>query len=269
MYKLKAERTPFRSRDLMVEFALMYKERFPKNRLSDEALALVCAKIDLETGNGHYCYNWNLGNIKAHDGYDGFVCYYECGESNLTPDQVKQALALSKPRTDDPSKPDCVVVGPGEIKLWGEHPWARFRAYGELAGGVRSYWQFLEAGRYRSTIPFLLSGNVYGWVAELKRKGYFTASFERYYQGVLRVFKERFPLAQEVNKTIDWDDQADALVRRDWETFQAELRGNTEVYLEQLDQRNQCINQCLDDLEIEELMEELPTTEFLNDLPSE
>ena len=169
--------------------------------LTNEQLTVLLAQSCLETGWWRECYGYNLGNAKAHS-QDVDHQYYACGESNLTPAQVKQAMALSKPRVDDPSKPDCVVVGPGEIKLWGNHPWARFLWFPTLDHGAEHYVQMLRK-RFAKAWSSVLSGDPKRFAWDLKQLGYYTASFERYWPPLVSLFHRLLPLEIEEPSLIE------------------------------------------------------------------
>lgn len=231
--RVEAYKTEYTLKDLMFEFALMYERNNDGRQLTANSLALIASKIALETGKGKFCYNWNIGNIKANDSYTGNFCYYACDEVNLTPAQVKAALDLGTNRTDEPNKHNVFQYGTGAVKLFPDHPWARFRAYDSLAEAVQAYWDFVAKGRYKSTIPYLISGNVYGFVKELRARGYFTASLDRYYAGVARIFKEMLPVALEVMQELSLPGEQDQVVRREWEDYQTQSSLADNAYLEQ------------------------------------
>jgi len=149
---------------------------------SDRALALALAKTALETARWKSMWNWNWGNIKAGENFEGM---YTCISLNEVLEGKTVWFAPSG-RLDVKGGrviAEAYKVPPG-------HPQTRMRAYANGFDGAQEYVTFLANGRYRDAWARLLEGDPVGFVRELKAKGYFTADESSYRLGVVRVFEE-------------------------------------------------------------------------------
>jgi len=146
---------------------------------SDRALALALAKTALETARWKSMWNWNWGNIKAGENFEGM---YTCISLNEVLEGKTVWFAPSG-RLDVKGGrviAEAYKVPPG-------HPQTRMRAYANGFDGAQEYVTFLANGRYRDAWARLLEGDPVGFVRELKAKGYFTADESSYRLGVVRV----------------------------------------------------------------------------------
>lgn len=146
----------------------------------DAAIAVFLAQIGLETGRGKACHGFDFGNVKASDTYGGQFSCFRCNEI------IHGKVEWFSPDTGGFSVP------PG-------HPQTRFRAYADtpetkaaglapaLSRAALEYIAFLgRAGsRYHSAWLRALAGDPAGYVHELKRHGYFTASEDPYRKAVV------------------------------------------------------------------------------------
>ena len=146
------------------------------------ALALALAKTALETGRWQSMWNFNWGNVKAADSYEGMFTCYPCNE-----------VIGGKVEWFDPAgaldSRGGRLVGAGWDVPPG-HPQTRFRAYANEFDGAQQYVDFVANGRYRDAWARLLEGDAAGYVHALKLKGYFTADEATYSKGVESIFRE-------------------------------------------------------------------------------
>jgi flagellum-specific peptidoglycan hydrolase FlgJ len=115
------------------------------------ALLVLLAQWAFETGWGHYCHNWNLGNAKhvAGDGHD--YCMFHCTE-----------VIGGKVVPFDPPNPACAFI-----------------AFASLEEATNYYLVSLR-GRWRSAWQYALAGDAAGFCHQLKLQGYYTDD-ERHY----------------------------------------------------------------------------------------
>lgn len=122
---------------------------------------VLVAHWALETGFGHACWNWNLGNVKhvAGDGRD--YCQFRCNE-----------------------------VIHGQI-VWFDppDPATSFRAFATLEAGVVDYLALLR-GQFGFAWPAVEAGDVADFCHRLKLRQYYTADEGQYTSGVLRCFHQ-------------------------------------------------------------------------------
>lgn len=72
----------------------------------------------------------------------------------------------------------------------------RFAKYGSVDEGVADYLRLLGTARYADAVPYLERGDVVGFVAALKRGGYFTlplADYTAQMQAVYKSVERRMP----------------------------------------------------------------------------
>jgi hypothetical protein len=123
---------------------------------SRQSLLVLVAHWALETGWGHSCWNWNLGNVKHVDG-DGRDFY-----------SVR-----------------CNEVIAGKV-VWIEEgqPGSFFRAFAGLAEGAADYLRLLH-GQFGFAWPAVEAGDPAGFCHALRQRGYFTADEATYTRGVV------------------------------------------------------------------------------------
>jgi hypothetical protein len=147
-----------------------------------ESIAVLVSQWALETGWGKTCWNWNLGNIKAHptDGLDH--TYYPCWEV-LTRANAHTVAANPGQRKDGKPGPDVLIASEDEVQgtavvwFYPDHDGCRFRAFRSLEAGAEEYLKVLFH-RYRRAWASVLIGNPSGFAAALKTLEYFTAPLD-------------------------------------------------------------------------------------------
>lgn len=159
---------------------------------SDKSLAVLWAKVCLETGRFSSMWNYNFGNIKRkQNDEENLFTMYECGEEvslsqaqslvAKNPDQVKIVKTYS---WGNGSKRASIVIQPG-------HPWSQFIAHHTVEDGAEFYLRFVsQKKRYLKAWQEVIKGDPRGYSHELKVAGYYTADEERYTAGVVRLFDE-------------------------------------------------------------------------------
>jgi flagellum-specific peptidoglycan hydrolase FlgJ len=119
------------------------------------ALSALCAQARLETGGAPWC--WNFGNIRGV-GPEGLWTTFAAGE-------IIDGIEVTLP--------------PGSAN--------KFRAYRTAESGARDYLALLCLGKFAPAIAIAATGDVAGFVHELHRLGYFTASEGAYGHGIMSV----------------------------------------------------------------------------------
>jgi hypothetical protein len=156
--------------------------------LDAPTLALMIAQSSLECGAWKSIHCFNFGNIKASSYYRGLYCRFRCNE-----------VINGKIEWFDPP-----------------HPQTNFRAYETAEAGALDYMRFLAVdtngdgyNRYAKVWRAIVEADgddadVFTFVRELKRAGYFTASESLYYDGgngsggVLALYRQYLPHVQSV-----------------------------------------------------------------------
>ncbi len=190
----------------MKDFARALLEVWPE--ATKAQAGVLWAHFAGETGDGKYCWNWNLGNVKhvQGDGFDyvalagvweGFKVGDEDDDGDV--DEVDRALFLARLErsgmwTRDPSPDHARAVGPLKLSVLATkgNPATWFKSYASLEEGMRA---FVDAkrrpgGRYSSAWQFVLAGNPEEYGRELGRKGYYTASQDAYARSMRAKFTQ-------------------------------------------------------------------------------
>jgi hypothetical protein len=145
-------------------------------------LALALGKTALETGRWASMWNFNWGNIKASDKYEGaFTC--------ITLNEVFPAGVTWFAPEGQLSRKGGTVIG-AHYPVPDGHPQTRMRAHASAAEGALAYVRFVAGGRYSAAWKLLLAGDAAGYVHALKQAGYFTADEETYKCSVVSLQKE-------------------------------------------------------------------------------
>ncbi len=121
--------------------------------VSAQAIRILLAQSAYETAQWSACHNWNFGNVHYVDG-DGFD-YYWSGDH------------------DGNGNPITV----------------RFRSYPSLYDGAAAFLKILH-GRFHTAWPYVMAGDPYNFITELRREVYFVGSLEDYRNGVIGYFKK-------------------------------------------------------------------------------
>lgn len=145
--------------------------------------AVLWAHFAGETGDGRYCYCWNLGNYKHTPGSGGAYCYLRGVWEGVSPARAEQLIATGR-WAADPSKDHAIAVGPGKVSVVAteDNPASWFRAFASLEDGMVSFIDAKRspASRYASAWRYVEAGDPDGYARELGRRGYYTASPDAY-----------------------------------------------------------------------------------------
>lgn len=153
---------------------------FTQGRPSLLAAAILFAQFAFETGWGKFCFNWNLGNVRAAQSWMIYNDYFELPGA-------------------------WEIVGGKRVVAGG-----CFRAFKTLAEGMNGHLHFLSAlDRYRPAFDVLEEAAVMPFSKEnaasfarrfveaLKAGGYFTGSVDDYVRGVSSIAQSFTALDQD------------------------------------------------------------------------
>lgn len=193
-----------RTTPTVLQFTIALRHVAPE--LDKRAAGVLYAHFAGETGDGLYCWNWNMGNVKhvAGDGFDyvslrgvweGFLIKDEDGDGDIDENDktiLIERLIRSGMWILDPSKDHAVAVGPRKVSMLTtvNNPAAWFRAYPDIETGMAKFVAQKKnpGGRYFSAWQYVLAGNPAEYGRELGRKGYYTASQDAYAKSMVAKF---------------------------------------------------------------------------------
>jgi len=115
------------------------------------ALLVLCGQWAFETGWGHACHRYNLGNAKHVPGDGHEWCEFPCTE----------------------------VINGTVITIDPPHPGCQFIAFETLDEACIYYLTSLR-GRWRAAWPYALAGDAAGFCHQLKLQGYYTDDEHHY-----------------------------------------------------------------------------------------
>jgi hypothetical protein len=140
-------------------------------------IAVIYAQWGLETGLGTFCWNNNIGNVKAHD-IPGVVVEY-CALSGV-----------------------WEIINGRRITLKPEDPGAWFRSFPTLDLGVASHLDLLRNKRYKIAWSAVEQGNPILFARLLKQQGYYTAP-EADYSRAMQYYFMKFVKSNMFERVID------------------------------------------------------------------
>jgi hypothetical protein len=184
---------------------------------SNAALALALAKCALETGRMRSCHNWNWGNIKAGQKYEGMYCCFELNEVLPGQGTVWFSPLGRLDKRGGKVVAEAFADPPG-------HPQTRMRAHENEFTGADAYIDFMvrgSGGRFHPAFGRMLSGDVAGMVRLMKVANYFTAPEVEYARGVTSIQREYlFKLEGKSPETFDpgpaWFDEIRLIIGPAW-----------------------------------------------------
>jgi hypothetical protein len=148
----------------------------------------LTAQFMAETGDGRYCFNWNLGNVKAgpNDQHMYLRNVWECESEAAAKTSVANANGLAHIATAAERKQHGWNCPAATVVYQPPHAVCRFRAYNSLADGAQRWVQHhqriaLQNAKY---LPALTSGDIPAVAHALKEARYFTASEASYAQAM-------------------------------------------------------------------------------------
>lgn len=159
-------------------------------RPSLETRAVALAKVRLESGNGRFAWNFNIGNVKCPADVSGnFTC--------ITLNEVEKKPGDAKPRIYW-YRPEGELVGGKDSALRfaplpvpDGHAQTRMRSLAGPTDGGFFYVDFIfSKPRYAKAGGALLAGNPELYSRYLSEAGYYTAPVEQYTATVMSLYRE-------------------------------------------------------------------------------
>lgn len=159
-------------------------------RPSLETRAVALAKVRLESGNGRFAWNFNIGNVKCPATASGNFTCIALNEVEKKPGDVKPRIYWYQPDGE-------LVAGKGSALRYAPvpvpdgDPQTRMRSLAGPTDGGYFYVDFIFANkRYAKAGQALLAGNPEAYSRELAAAGYYTAPVEQYTATVMSLYRE-------------------------------------------------------------------------------
>ena len=187
-----------------LDFALAVLKEWPDANKPN--IGVLWAHFAGETGEGKYCWNWNLGNVKKVKGdgfnyvslrgvWEGFKLKDLDGDGDIDDDD-KQLLIDRLVKTGlwsrDDNRDHAIAVGKDKVSMIASvnNPASWFRAYDNLNVGMHFYINMKRnpASRYASAWPFIVGGMPKSYAYELGAKRYYTANRDVYARSMQKHF---------------------------------------------------------------------------------
>lgn len=187
-----------------LDFAIaVLKEWHDANKTS---VGVLWAHFAGETGEGKYCWNWNLGNVKKVKGdgfnyislrgvWEGFRISDVDGDGDIDSDDKELIIArLVKTGlwSRDDNRDHILAVGADKVPMIAspDNPASWFKAYDNLNIGMHFYINMKRnpTSRYASAWPMIVEGMPKTYAYELGRKGYYTANPDVYARSMQKHF---------------------------------------------------------------------------------
>jgi hypothetical protein len=161
------------------------------NELNEEGCLSLTAQFWHETGGGRYCFNWNLGNIKALDSVphmylrNVWELYRVRSEAQKAATSALATFAsaelIAKKGWGCP--PGCTIV-----VFQPPHGQCRFRSYASLSEGAAKWVEHHRkiAAKDPDYLPNLNAGNLTGAAHDLREARYYTGDEGGYARAMLR-----------------------------------------------------------------------------------
>lgn len=165
-----------------------------------EGSGVLYSQFAGETGDGKFCWNWNLGNVKApntanqHADID-YVSLVGVWEGFSFKDENHDGFINEQDRVmfiarmvqtgywrEDMDQSHQSAVGASRVSLIAtqKNAAAWFLAFDSLNDGMHRYVQDRKYGHWASTWPFIEAGDVRGYAQALGKMHYYTTSPESY-----------------------------------------------------------------------------------------
>lgn len=147
--KVPTVKTFFTQKEFVMGLILAWFDIY-QNYPKKEQIAVIYSQWALETGKGNYCWNYNLGNIKAVD----------------SPNQIIEYIALNGV---------WEIINGKKIIIPPENPGAWFRSFNTLTDGIVFHINFLKNKRYKKAWEAVELGQPAEFSRRLKAAWYYTA----------------------------------------------------------------------------------------------
>lgn len=162
------------------------------------AAGVMWAQYALETGAGGFCWNHNLFNHKVN-------------QAQVAAGVPYMMLANT-----------WEIINGQKVIFQPPNPATFFRAYASFEAAMSDHITSIKNGRYSSSWPAVLAGDVLTYAAELREHGYYTAPLKDYQKLLLAKF-------------ADWDKASAYEVALEAITEAAERKTDPEIQLQNLD----------------------------------
>jgi hypothetical protein len=152
----------------------------------------LAAQFMAETGGGNYCFNWNLGNVKAGSNEPHMYLrgVWEVDSPSGAQGQVARANGLAHIATpaEIAQKGWRCPAGMAIVVFEPPHPQCRFRAYSSLEDGAQRWLGHHRriANTNQNYLPALTRGDIAAVAHALKLAGYYTAGEADYARAMTR-----------------------------------------------------------------------------------
>lgn len=147
-------RTPISMRDFAR--AMILTLRVSGVTPTKEACGVLWAQYALETGAGGFCWNHNLFNHK---------CTQAMAEAGTPYMMLANTWEMENGK---------------RVTYQPPHPATWFRAYAHFEAAMSHHVSAIKNGRYASSWPAVVAGDVAEYAKQLRSKGYYTASLDSY-----------------------------------------------------------------------------------------
>jgi len=155
MANVPVVRTPFSRREFARALIMAWKHvvgHFPTKK----AAGIIFAHYRLETGDGGYCWNFNIGNCKCtRDMANAGVPYMMLADT-------------------------WEIIGGKKVLFQPPHQMTWFRAFESLSEGMTAHLNLLRNERYESCWASVENGEPHEFAVKLKEKGYYTGFLSAY-----------------------------------------------------------------------------------------
>jgi hypothetical protein len=154
--------------------------------LGEQGARTLAAQFVAETGGGRFCFNWNVGNIRARPNEPHVYLrnVWEVASPESAAAQVATGHGNARVATAEEIKRHGWACPPGKmiVVFDGRHPHCRFRAYHRLEEGMRSWIGHHRAIAMKDPeyLPALSRGDTDSVAHALKHARYYTASATDY-----------------------------------------------------------------------------------------
>jgi len=158
--------------------------------LAEKGARTLTAQFMAETGEGKYCFNWNLGNVKAgaNESHMYLRNVWECDTQSGALTHVQQSGGLAHIATADEIRKNGWKC-PGAVVVYEPpHAQCRFRAYSSLTDGAQRWLGHHQkiANKNPQFLSALNNGDVPAVAKALKQAGYYTAAESDYARAMTR-----------------------------------------------------------------------------------
>lgn len=164
LVRVETERTKFSKKDMTKALVNAWFKIFEK-KPKKEQIGILFAQWSLETGQGQYCWNYNIGNYKAKD----------------IPNKTVKYIALNNV---------WEIINGKKVILDKEDPGSWFLAFDSLSDGVEEHLRKLSGQRWKLAWEAVVNGDPNDFAHKLKLQRYYTAPEEDYKKLMSMYFKQ-------------------------------------------------------------------------------